>query len=97
VLLLPGMVKLKEWAYAGFAITVITAGYSHLSSEDGLMTLDPGDAGRVGGLVSPAAGTIGGRRVNSHDAKREIATESSRAPAKLSRRGTERRNEDKDD
>lgn len=31
VLLLPGMVKLKEWAYAGFAITVISAAYSHFS------------------------------------------------------------------
>lgn len=41
VLLLPGMVKLKEWAYAGFAITVISAAYSHFSSGDGLMALDP--------------------------------------------------------
>jgi hypothetical protein len=40
-LLGPRMVRLKEWAYAGFAITVISAAYSHLSSGDGLMALDP--------------------------------------------------------
>ncbi|MBZ5583060.1 MAG: DoxX family protein [Acidobacteriia bacterium] len=41
VLLLPGVAKLKEWAYAGFAITVISAAYSHFCSGDGLMALDP--------------------------------------------------------
>ena len=41
VLLLPGLAKLKEWAYAGFAIVVISASYSHFSSGDGLMALDP--------------------------------------------------------
>src|SRR6266436_6325656 len=41
VLLAPGCVKLKEWAYAGFGITIISAAYSHLLSGDGLMALDP--------------------------------------------------------
>ena len=41
VLLTPGFVKLKEWAYAGFGITVICAAYSHWSSGDGLMALEP--------------------------------------------------------
>jgi uncharacterized membrane protein YphA (DoxX/SURF4 family) len=41
VLLLPGLPKLKEWAYAAFAIVVISASYSHFSSGDGLMALDP--------------------------------------------------------
>ena len=41
VLLVPGQPKLKEWAYAGFGITIISAAYSHLMSGDGLMALDP--------------------------------------------------------
>ncbi len=41
VLLAPGCLKLKEWAYAGFGITIISAIYSHLYSSDGLMALDP--------------------------------------------------------
>jgi hypothetical protein len=41
VLLAPGLVKLKEWAYAGFGITVLSASYSHLSAGDGLMALEP--------------------------------------------------------
>jgi hypothetical protein len=41
VLLVPGFVKLKEWAYVGFAITVISASYSHLLSGDGPMALEP--------------------------------------------------------
>ena len=41
VLLSPKLGKLKEWAYAGFAITVLSASYSHLSSGDGLLALDP--------------------------------------------------------
>jgi DoxX-like family len=41
VLLAPGKVKLKEWAYAGFGITVLSASYSHFSSGDGLMALEP--------------------------------------------------------
>jgi hypothetical protein len=35
------MVKLKEWAYVGFGITVISASYSHWFSGDGLMALEP--------------------------------------------------------
>jgi hypothetical protein len=41
VLLAPGWLRLKEWAYAGFGITMISAVYSHLNSGDGLMALDP--------------------------------------------------------
>jgi uncharacterized membrane protein YphA (DoxX/SURF4 family) len=41
VLLLPGLPRLKEWAYAGFGITVLSASYSHLVSGDGLLALEP--------------------------------------------------------
>jgi hypothetical protein len=41
VLLLPGTARLKEWAYAGFGITVLSASYSHLLSGDGPLALEP--------------------------------------------------------
>ena len=41
VLLVPGLTRLKEWAYVGFGITVLSASYSHLLSGDGLMALEP--------------------------------------------------------
>jgi hypothetical protein len=41
VFLMPGIPKLKEWAYVGFGITIISAAYSHLLSGDGWMALDP--------------------------------------------------------
>ncbi|HSU33214.1 MAG TPA: DoxX family protein [Bryobacteraceae bacterium] len=41
MLLVPGFVKFKEWAYVGFGITIISASYSHLSSGDGLLALEP--------------------------------------------------------
>jgi hypothetical protein len=41
VFLLPGLLKLKEWVYAGFGITLIGAAYSHWQSGDGFMALDP--------------------------------------------------------
>lgn len=41
ILLVPGCVRLKEWAYAGFAITIISASYSHLLSGDGPMAVEP--------------------------------------------------------
>ena len=41
VLPAPGWVRLKEWAYAGFGITILSASYSHLLSGDGLQTLEP--------------------------------------------------------
>ncbi|HXI70491.1 MAG TPA: DoxX family protein [Verrucomicrobiae bacterium] len=41
VLLVPGLRRFKEWAYAGFGITIVSAAYSHLQSGDGLMALDP--------------------------------------------------------
>jgi hypothetical protein len=40
-LLMPGWVTVKEWAYAGFGITLISACVSHLASGDGLKSLDP--------------------------------------------------------
>jgi DoxX-like family len=41
VLLVPGWARLKEWAYAGFGITILSACYSHLLSGDGLLALEP--------------------------------------------------------
>ena len=41
VLLAPGLGRLKESAYTGFAITILSASYSHWNSGDGLMALEP--------------------------------------------------------
>jgi hypothetical protein len=41
VLLAPSTARLKEWAYAGFGITIISASYSHLLSGDGFQALEP--------------------------------------------------------
>lgn len=41
VLLGPRWARLKEWAYVGFGITILSASYSHLRSGDGLMALEP--------------------------------------------------------
>jgi hypothetical protein len=41
VLLSPGLPRLKEWAYVGFSITVLSACYSHFNSGDGLLALEP--------------------------------------------------------
>jgi hypothetical protein len=41
VLLAPRLGRLKEWAYAAFGIVVLSACYSHLSSGDGVMALEP--------------------------------------------------------
>jgi DoxX-like protein len=41
VLLAPGCARVKEWAYAGFGIVVLSACYSHLLSGDGLMAFEP--------------------------------------------------------
>jgi DoxX-like family len=41
ILLVPGFVKLKEWAYVGFAITILSACYSHFSAGDGFLALEP--------------------------------------------------------
>jgi len=40
-LLAPRLARIKEWAYAGFAITIVSASYSHLNSGDGLKSLEP--------------------------------------------------------
>jgi hypothetical protein len=41
VLLVPGIPRLKEWAYVGFGITILSASYSHLLSGDGFLALEP--------------------------------------------------------
>lgn len=41
VLLAPGLVKWKEWAYVAFSIVVLSACWSHLQSGDGWMALEP--------------------------------------------------------
>ena len=41
VLLMPGCTILKEWAYAGFGITLISACVSHFVSGDGPASLEP--------------------------------------------------------
>jgi uncharacterized membrane protein YphA (DoxX/SURF4 family) len=40
-LVVPGLPRIKEWAYTGFAITILSASYSHLSSGDGFKSLEP--------------------------------------------------------
>jgi len=40
-LLTPRPPRMKEWAYAGFAIVIVSASYSHLESGDGLKALEP--------------------------------------------------------
>jgi DoxX-like family len=44
-LLVPGFARIfartREWAYAGFAIVIVSASYSHLFSGDGLKSLEP--------------------------------------------------------
>jgi uncharacterized membrane protein YphA (DoxX/SURF4 family) len=40
-LLAPRLPRIKEWAYAGFAIVIVSASYSHLESGDGLKALEP--------------------------------------------------------
>jgi len=39
-LLAPGIPRLKEWAYAGLTITVVSAVYSHFSSGSRLLALE---------------------------------------------------------
>lgn len=41
IFLAPGVPRLKEWVYAGFTITVLSACYSHYSSGDGVLALEP--------------------------------------------------------
>ena len=40
-LLAPRHERIKEWAYLGFSIVIISASYSHLNSGDGLKALEP--------------------------------------------------------
>jgi len=40
-LLAPRRARIKEWAYAGFSIVIVSASYSHLNSGDGLKALEP--------------------------------------------------------
>jgi uncharacterized membrane protein YphA (DoxX/SURF4 family) len=41
VFLAPGLPRLKEWVYAGFTFTILSACYSHFSSGDGWLALEP--------------------------------------------------------
>lgn len=41
IFLAPKMPRLKEWAYAGFTITILSACYSHFSSGDGWLAAEP--------------------------------------------------------
>ena len=41
IFLAPRLPRLKEWVYAGFTITVLSACYSHFSSGDGLLAFEP--------------------------------------------------------
>lgn len=41
IFLAPGFPRLKEWAYAGFTITILSACYSHFSSGAGWLALEP--------------------------------------------------------
>lgn len=41
ILLGPKMPRLKEWAYSGFTITILSACYSHFSSGDGWLAAEP--------------------------------------------------------
>jgi hypothetical protein len=41
VLLIPGFGLVKEWAYAGFGIVLISASISHFSSGDGIASAEP--------------------------------------------------------
>ena len=65
VLLAPGLGKFKEWAYAGFGITVLSACYSHLNAGDGLMALDP--LVTFGALIVSYMARPAGRRAISAD------------------------------
>ena len=40
-LLSPGLKRLKEWVYVSFGITILSACYSHYSSGDGWLALEP--------------------------------------------------------
>ncbi|BDI32950.1 hypothetical protein CCAX7_50010 [Capsulimonas corticalis] len=39
--LAPGYALVKEWAYTGFGITILSAFYSHWMSGDGIAALEP--------------------------------------------------------
>jgi hypothetical protein len=41
IFLAPSMPRLKEWAYAGFSITVLSASYSHYSLGDRWLAVEP--------------------------------------------------------
>lgn len=41
IFLSPRMPRLKEWVYAGFTITILSACYSHFSSGDGWLAAEP--------------------------------------------------------
>jgi uncharacterized membrane protein YphA (DoxX/SURF4 family) len=71
-LLVPGFARIKEWAYAGFAITILSASYSHLFSGDGLQSLEP--LARLATLVVSYWTRPADRSLNFHSARFDAAT-----------------------
>ena len=66
VLLAPAPARLKEWAYAGFAINLVSALIAHLSMGDGPDAVGPSAItgvlwGTVVLLLAPPGGHAGGR------------------------------------
>ncbi len=85
VLLAPGVARIKEWAYAGFAITVLSAAYSHYRSGDGFMALDP--LVTLAALVISYSTRPASRRLNVMRVVSTCASNPQAAP-KLPLRGT---------
>jgi hypothetical protein len=62
VLLAPRTPRLKEWAYVGCSITILSACYSHYSSGDGLIALEP--LATFAALVASYMSRPGARRLS---------------------------------
>jgi len=76
VLLLPVAGRLKEWAYAGFGITIISACWSHFASGDGLLALEPLvtlAALAVSWALSPSASETSGQHTRAEAAAVRMA------------------------
>ena len=86
VLLAPGAARWKEWAYAAFGVVVVSAGYSHFQSGDGLLrALEPLLVAGTTLVISyrlrppdrrPAAGDAGaepGRKPVGFTARQEVS------------------------
>jgi hypothetical protein len=71
-LLVPGFARIKEWAYTGFAITILSASYSHLFSGDGLQSLEP--LATLAALAVSYWTRSADRSLNFHSARFDTAT-----------------------